>query len=146
MRIPCVDTFLKGALDPPEYRAVRNTSVMLRVIGALQPDKEDLTPLGSHLANIPVDPRLGKMLLYAVMFQCLDPILTIASSIGFRNPFTMPLNEKHAADREKQVLAGGMPSDHAAVLCAYNRWREGGGQRFARQFYLSHPTLKMTDA
>ena len=106
MRIPCVDTFLKGALDPPEYRAVRNTSVMLRVIGALRPDKEDWTPLGSHLANIPVDPRLGKMLLYAVMFQCLDPILTIASSIGFRNPFTMPLNEKHAADREKQVLAG----------------------------------------
>jgi ATP-dependent RNA helicase DHX36 len=145
MRVPSIEAFLKRALEPPDSRAVKNALVMLRVIGALQPDTEELTPLGNHLANIPVDPRLGKMLLYAVMFQCLDPILTIASSLGFRNPFTMPLNEKNAADRAKRVLADGKQSDHAAVLCAYNRWRDGGGQRFARQFYLSHPTLLMID-
>jgi HrpA-like RNA helicase len=52
---------------------------------------EDLTELGHHLADLPVEPRLGKMVLYAVVLKCLDPILTIvtkksnSNNVGLNN-------------------------------------------------------------
>ena len=52
---------------------------------------EDLTPLGYHLAKMPVDPHTGKMLLFAAMFSCLDPILTVAASLSFKDAFFIPL-------------------------------------------------------
>ena len=54
-------------------------------------ENEDLTPLGYHLAKMPVDPHTGKMLLFAAMFSCLDPILTIAASLSFKDAFYIPL-------------------------------------------------------
>ena len=53
--------------------------------------EERLTPLGHHLANLPVNPRIGKIILFAAMFSCLSPVLTIASSLGFKEPFVIPL-------------------------------------------------------
>ena len=47
---------------------------------------EDLTELGHHLADLPVEPKYGKMILYAVALKCLDPILTIACSLAYRDP------------------------------------------------------------
>jgi len=40
---------------------------------------------------MPVDPHVGKMLLFAAIFSCIDPIATIAASLGFRDAFYMPL-------------------------------------------------------
>ncbi len=54
-------------------------------------DNEDLTPLGYHLAKMPVDPQTGKMLLLGAMFSCLDPILTVAASLSFKDAFYIPL-------------------------------------------------------
>lgn len=59
-------------------------------MNALDED-EQLTPLGYHLAKLPVDPQAGKMLLLAAMFSCLDPIASIASSISYKDPFVCPL-------------------------------------------------------
>ena len=47
---------------------------------------EDLTELGHHLADLPVEPRYGKMVLYSVVLKCLDPVLTIACSLAYRDP------------------------------------------------------------
>jgi HrpA-like RNA helicase len=47
--------------------------------------------LGHHLASLPVDPRIGKMILFGAIFSCLDPVLTIASTLGFKEPFVYPL-------------------------------------------------------
>ena len=46
-------------------------------------DRENVTPLGVHLGGLPVDARLGKMLVYACAFGVLDTILTIAACVGF---------------------------------------------------------------
>jgi len=40
---------------------------------------------------MPVDPHVGKMLLFAAIFSCIDPIATIAASLGFRDAFHVPL-------------------------------------------------------
>jgi ATP-dependent RNA helicase DHX36 len=54
-------------------------------------ENEDLTPLGYHLAKMPVDPQTGKMLLFGAVFSCLDPILTIAASLNFKDAFYKPM-------------------------------------------------------
>ena len=47
---------------------------------------DDLTELGHHLVDLPVEPRYGKMVLYSVVLKCLDPILTIACALAYRDP------------------------------------------------------------
>lgn len=47
---------------------------------------EDLTELGHYLVDLPIEPRLGKMILYAVILKCLDPILTIACTLAYKEP------------------------------------------------------------
>lgn len=54
-------------------------------------ENENLTPLGFHLAKLPLDPQIGKMLLMAVTMSCLNPILSIAATLGFKDPFQVPL-------------------------------------------------------
>lgn len=47
---------------------------------------EELTELGHHLTDLPVEPRLGKMVLHAVVLKCLDPILTIVCILAHKDP------------------------------------------------------------
>ena len=54
-------------------------------------DHEELTALGYHLARLPVVPRVGRMILFGAIFSCLDPVLTIAGSLDFKEPFYIPL-------------------------------------------------------
>ena len=60
-------------------------SLWWQQIDALDPF-EDLTELGHHLADLPVEPRYGKMILYSVVLKCLDPILTIACALAYKDP------------------------------------------------------------
>jgi len=53
--------------------------------------KENLTPLGYHLAKLPVDPQTGKMILLGALFSCVDPIFSIAAGLGFKDAFQTPL-------------------------------------------------------
>ena len=76
-----ISTFLSKAVQPPDERSVRTAIDLLHTIGALNTDDADeevLTPLGLRLAELPMDPRLGKMILYAVLFKCLDPVRCVA--------------------------------------------------------------------
>lgn len=52
---------------------------------------ENLTPLGFHLARLPVEHHIGKLILFGALLGCLDPVLTIAASLSFRDPFFIPL-------------------------------------------------------
>lgn len=75
--------FLERAIEPPSIVVTRNAVQLLKTIDALD-TWESLTELGTHLLDLPIEPRLGKMLLYAVVLKCLDPILTIVCSLAYR--------------------------------------------------------------
>lgn len=47
---------------------------------------EDLTEFGYHLIDLPIEPRLGKMILMAVVLKCLDPVLTITCALAHKDP------------------------------------------------------------
>ena len=42
--------------------------------------------VGRHLVDLPLSPQLGKMILYAVVLKCLDPVVTIACALAYRDP------------------------------------------------------------
>ena len=88
-------------------------------------DRENVTPLGVHLGGLPVDARLGKMLVYACAFGVLDPILTIAACVGFKSPFISPMDKRDEADAAKKKM--GLPdgsSDHLTLVKAFAGWLE----------------------
>lgn len=82
---PSVASFLGRAVEPPVEAAVKNALRLLEDIGAIQEGTEALTKLGRHLAALPLPPRVGKMLLFGVMFGCLDPVLTVACCMAYRS-------------------------------------------------------------
>jgi Helicase associated domain (HA2), ratchet-like len=82
-----------------------------------------LTPLGKHLAHLPVDARLGKMLILGATMGCLDPVLTIAAALSARSPFVTRLHEQQQTDRAKLMFAANSRSDHIAYLRAFQEWQ-----------------------
>ncbi|XP_059076039.1 DExH-box ATP-dependent RNA helicase DExH1 isoform X2 [Cryptomeria japonica] len=140
-----VANFLAKALQPPNPLSVHNAIDLLKTIGALN-DMEDLTSLGRHLSTLPVDPKVGKMLLMGVVFQCLSPALVIASMVDHRSPFILPIDDKYEADKAKKRFAGDSNSDHIALLRAFEGWqlakRDGLESEFCCQNFLSLTALQ----
>uniref|UniRef100_A0A493TAM6 RNA helicase n=1 Tax=Anas platyrhynchos platyrhynchos TaxID=8840 RepID=A0A493TAM6_ANAPP len=144
---PIVD-FLMKAPDPPPALIVRNAVQMLKTIDAMDP-WEDLTELGYHLAELPVEPHLGKMVLCAVVLKCLDPILTIACTLAYRDPFVLPTlaSQKRAALLCRKRLTAGTFSDHMALLRAFQAWQkarsDGWERTFCEKNFLSQATMEI---
>ncbi|KAG2537592.1 hypothetical protein PVAP13_9NG309500 [Panicum virgatum] len=148
LQLGAVSSFLAKSPQPPDPLSVKNAIELLKTIGALN-DMEELTSLGRHLCTLPLDPNLGKMLLMGSVFQCLDPVLTIAAALAYRNPFVLPIDRKEEADAVKRSFAGDSCSDHIALLKAFVAWKEakcsGRERSFCWESFLSPMTLKMMD-
>eukprot|EP01027_Heterolobosea_sp_BB2_P016280 GEZU01023180.1.p1 GENE.GEZU01023180.1~~GEZU01023180.1.p1 ORF type:complete len:1034 (-),score=423.68 GEZU01023180.1:40-3090(-) len=142
-----VHEFLEKAIEPPKRKSVQNSVETLQEIGAIRKNAEnDLTPLGYHLAALPVDVRLGKMMLYGVLFQCLDPILTICSSLSVRSPFTASIEDREQLDAVRKRFSQDTFSDHMVFVYAYNDWITSQVERTERAFleknFLSRTSLQ----
>jgi ATP-dependent RNA helicase DHX57 len=95
-----VRAVLAKVLEPPGTDGVETALTRLQGVGALYPDNS-LTPLGYHLAQLPVDVRIGKLMLFGAIFRCLDAALTIAASLSYRTPFLSPFKEREAANKAR---------------------------------------------
>lgn len=152
---------LGAALDAPTNKMIDNAILTLQEVQALSTDgKESLTPLGSHLANLPVDVHIGKMILFGAIFRCLDPILTIAAALSFKSPFVRPFGKEDEADAARDRFRV-QNSDFLTIYKAYRAWREhlidlrenkatiSSLQRKMRQFcrenFLSEQNLEMIE-
>lgn len=91
--------------------------VRLQYVGALDKDR-NLTPLGHHLAALPVDVKIGKLMLYGAIFGCVDSALTIAACLSHKSPFTSPFGKKEKVDAKKKEFSNGY-SDQITILNAY---------------------------
>ncbi|KAJ0962773.1 hypothetical protein J5N97_027895 [Dioscorea zingiberensis] len=149
LRLGTISEFLSRALQSPEYLSVQNAIEYLKVIGALD-EREELTILGRHLSMLPVEPKLGKMLIYGAMFNCLDPILTVVAGLSVRDPFLMPFDKKDLADAARSQFSCQDYSDHLALVRAYNGWkdaeRDHSGYEYCWKNFLSSQTLKAIDS
>ncbi|CAN0878558.1 DExH-box ATP-dependent RNA helicase DExH7, chloroplastic [Linum grandiflorum] len=128
-----IKPFLSKALEPPTEEAVTSAISLLYEVGALEGD-EELTPLGHHLAKLPVDVLVGKIMLYGAIFGCLSPILSISAILSYKSPFVFPKDERQTAERAKLALlnykvdgtvdsiGNDGQSDHLIMMVAYRKW------------------------
>ncbi|XP_028917678.1 putative ATP-dependent RNA helicase DHX57 isoform X2 [Ornithorhynchus anatinus] len=141
-----LQSVLSRLIEPPHGESLRASKVRLQDLGALTPN-EKLTPLGYHLASLPVDVRIGKLMLFGTIFRCLDPALTIAASLAFKSPFVSPWDKREEANQKKLEFALAN-SDYLALLQAYKGWRlsikEGAraSYNYCRQNFLSGRVLQ----
>ncbi|MGV3485171.1 MAG: ATP-dependent RNA helicase HrpA [Planctomycetaceae bacterium] len=84
-------------LDPPRPEAIREGLRTLREIGAID-RQERLTEIGTTLGRMPVDPRVGRMLIAADQFGVLPELLVIAAAIEIQDPRERPPDKRQAAD------------------------------------------------
>ncbi len=91
-------------LDPPDRRAIAAGIAILEEVGALRPDrgtaslKDRVTDIGRQLARLPVDPRLGRMIVQAEREGCLEDVIVIAAGLAIRDPRERPEDQAGAAD------------------------------------------------
>ncbi|XP_030455416.2 DExH-box ATP-dependent RNA helicase DExH3 [Syzygium oleosum] len=145
LQLGSITEFLSRALQPPESLSVQNAVEYLKVIGALD-ENENLTVLGRQLSMLPVEPKLGKMLILGAIFNCLDPVMSIVAGLSVRDPFLMPFDKKDLAESAKAQFSGHDYSDHLALARAYDGWRDAERQQAGYEYcwrnFLSAQTMK----
>jgi len=114
-------------IDPPDAKLVRDGYRLLEELGAVSA-RGRLTALGRKLARLPVDPRLGRMLLAANESGCLAELLVIVSAMSIQDPRERPADKQAQADQAHARFQHPQ-SDFLAWLAL---WRHYESQRQAQ--------------
>ncbi|HTV20294.1 MAG TPA: ATP-dependent RNA helicase HrpA [Polyangiaceae bacterium] len=128
-------------LDAPNPRSITEGYRVLEELGALD-DERELTPLGRQLARLPVDPRIGRMILAGAERRCLAEVLVVAAALELQDPRERPRGQEHKADQLHQRFRDER-SDFVALLRLWafvrEAQRKGTSQlkRVCKESYLS---------
>lgn len=101
-------------IQPPSRRFIQDGYLLLQELGAVN-DHYELTPIGRDLAKLPMDPRLGRMLLLAKKENALSELLIIVSALSIQDPRERPLDKK-AESEAAQVRFFDEKSDFVSYL------------------------------
>ncbi len=124
LRLGAIDAF--PFIEPPDGKAITDGFNLLQELSAVTRDNQ-LTPMGRQLARLPVDPRLGRMLLEAAQQGSLQEVLIVASALSVQDPRERPPERQQAADQAHAQWKDA-DSDFAALV---NLWRGFEEQRLA---------------
>ncbi|OFZ91943.1 MAG: ATP-dependent RNA helicase HrpA [Betaproteobacteria bacterium RBG_16_64_18] len=109
-------------VDPPAGKAIADGYALLAELNAVD-DEKTLTETGRQLARLPLDPRIGRMILAAKAEGCLAEVLVIASALSVQDPRDRPLERAGAAD-EAHKKFGDEKSDFLAFLKLWKFFEE----------------------
>ncbi len=112
LHLPDIEQF--PFLDAPEPKRVRDGQQLLVELGALD-ENGKLTGIGKQLSHLPLDPRIGRMLIAARDKACLHEVLVIAAALTSQDPRERPLEHQAAAD-QKHARFADPNSDFIALL------------------------------
>jgi ATP-dependent helicase HrpA len=124
-------------VEPPDRRSINDGVVALQELGAFDAGVKDsrrrLTPLGRKLAQLPVDPRLGRLVLEAESNGCVREVLIITAALSIQDPRERPLDKQQAAT-EKHARFRDPDSDFVAYLNLWNYLQEQQKELSSSQF------------
>ncbi len=124
-------------VDPPDARSIKDGVALLEELGALDPNatnpKKRLTPLGRRLAQLPLDPRLGRMVLEAEANGCLEEVMVIAAALSIQDPRERPL-DKQAAAAEAHARFADKESDFLSYLRLWDHLQDRQDALSSNQF------------
>lgn len=143
-----VEEVLLRALDPPSSTNIQRAVAALVEVKALNTN-EDITPMGRLLSKLPMDVHLGKFLLVAALFRCLDPALTIAATLNSKSPFITPFGFEAQANAAKKGFATDN-SDFLTLVNVFDSWRSASDnpnfvRTFCKRNYVSHQNLQQIE-
>lgn len=117
-------------LDPPDERAIRDGYETLFELGAIEAARGDaaLTPIGTRLARLPVDPRIGRMLLAAEGEGSLREVMVLAAALSVQDPRDRPLARQDRADAAHLVFRH-ESSDFLTLLNIWSGYQHARGRR-----------------
>uniref|UniRef100_A0A1B0D7B7 RNA helicase n=1 Tax=Phlebotomus papatasi TaxID=29031 RepID=A0A1B0D7B7_PHLPP len=148
LRLGSIGQFLSKAIEPPPLDAVIEAEVLLKEMKCLDPE-DNLTPLGRILARLPVEPRLGKMMILGCVFLIGEPLAAMAAfSSTFSEVFSLEMGHKRLSNHQR-ALGGTKHSDHVAMLVASQMWNGARmkGEEAEKQFCewkgLQQPTMRV---
>ncbi len=140
-----------GFIDPPDARQVADGVGLLTELGALEATGRALprlTDLGRQISQLPVDPRLARMIVEADKRGCLRDVLVLAAALSIQDPRERPVEHKQAADQQHARFAD-PTSDFAAYLNLWRHVREQQRELSSNQFrrmcrteYLSYLRIR----
>jgi ATP-dependent helicase HrpA len=111
-------------VDPPDNRSIKDGVALLQELGALdQVDPQRLTKLGRRLARLPLDPRLGRMVLAAEQHGCVHEVLVIAAALSIQDPRERPSDRRAEAD-ESHARFADPRSDFLALVRLWHHLRD----------------------
>jgi ATP-dependent helicase HrpA len=117
-------------VEPPDSRYVRDGQRSLRELGALTEDETEggkLTEIGRRLAKLPLDPRLGRILLAGAQEHCLEEVAIIAAALSVPDPRDRPADKQTQADQKHAPLRDEQ-SDFLSLLKLWRLWNEKRGE------------------
>ncbi|GAA0559701.1 ATP-dependent RNA helicase HrpA [Paractinoplanes ferrugineus] len=118
-------------IDPPDRRNITDGVKLLEELGAL--DDRKLTPLGRQLAQLPVDPRLARMVMEADKQECVAEVMVIAAALSIQDPRERPTEKQQQAD-EKHARFTDKESDFFSYLNLWRYLREKQQELSGNQF------------
>ena len=101
-----IQSTLADALDPPSSKNIRRAIDALIEVGALT-YAEELTAIGHQLSKLPLDPYLGKLVLFGRIFSCLEVSLTVAAILTSKSPFISPVGARKQGDLARLAFRKG---------------------------------------
>ncbi|MFJ8147362.1 ATP-dependent RNA helicase HrpA [Streptomyces sp. NPDC096048] len=124
-------------IDPPDHRNIRDGVQLLQELGALDPAQKDvrkrLTDTGRKLAQLPVDPRLARMVLEADRNGCVREVMVIAAALSIQDPRERPAEKQAQADQQHARFKD-ETSDFLAFLNLWRYVREQQRERGSSSF------------
>uniref|UniRef100_T1GWW8 Helicase C-terminal domain-containing protein n=1 Tax=Megaselia scalaris TaxID=36166 RepID=T1GWW8_MEGSC len=149
LHLGSIHKFLSKAIEPPPLDAVIEAEVLLKDMKCLD-DQDELTPLGRILARLPIEPRLGKMMILGCIFGCGDTLGSMAAySSTFSEVFALDMGQRRLANHQK-ALAGRKCSDHmVTMIVASQMWQKAKYKgedeeiRFCEWKGLQLPTMRV---
>ena len=127
-------------LDPPSPRAIADGYALLTELGAVGEDNA-LTETGRELARLPLDPRVGRMLVAARAERCLEQMLVIAAALSVQDPRERPLEKAATAD-ERHARFADERSDFLSFLKLWKAFGQGASRSQCREHFLSYARVR----
>src|SRR4051794_15175662 len=106
-------------LDPPDRRQVRDGIALLQELGALDESGKKLTTIGRRLAQLPVDPRMGRMVIEAASLNCVEEVIVIAAALSIQDVRERPADQQAQADQQHARFR----DENSDFLGYWNLWR-----------------------
>lgn len=140
-----IKQFLSDAIQSPSQELIQNSIEILMKIGALDTN-ENVTLLGNHLSQMPVNCQLGKMILYSIFFRCMDPVLTIVSALSVKNLMRLWGSDNQRNERSDMKELPKCFSDHQRLLIIYEEWQGAENKNeFCSRHSLSKRNMKKVE-